>query len=179
MIRTLRAFFLTRQLREKLLLLAFVLIGVLWWGSDFSTRVGQFWRAQRATTATLRVQEQWLASRVRIEAAAEKAASQLESSKTLDRARLIAALNQAAFDAGLRNNYAASSSPSESIGQFTVHHVEYRVTGAEYPMLQQFYLNVQKRAPYLGIDRFTLQVLPGDGSKLILNLRVSSIEFPR
>ena len=38
MIRTLRAFFLGRLLREKLLLVAFALLGVLMWLSNTSKR---------------------------------------------------------------------------------------------------------------------------------------------
>ena len=53
MIRTLRVYFLGRLLREKLLLIGLILIGVLWWLSAFGTRAGQFWRTQRGTTATL------------------------------------------------------------------------------------------------------------------------------
>ena len=179
MIRTLRAYFLSRLLREKLLLLAFILLGTLWWMSEYGSRASRFWRDQRATTATLAEQQQWLDNRVKIEAEAQKAASQLDSAKTLDRPRLVSAINQAAYDAGLRNNYAANPAPSENIGQFTVHSVEYQVTGADFGMLQQFYLNLHKLAPYVGIERFALQVNPGDNSKLTLNLRVSSVEIPR
>jgi hypothetical protein len=41
MIRTLRAFFLGRLLREKLLLVAFFVIGVLMWFSGYSKRLGR------------------------------------------------------------------------------------------------------------------------------------------
>ena len=44
MIRTLRALFLARLLREKLLLVAFAVLGVAMWFSGFSDRAGVFWR---------------------------------------------------------------------------------------------------------------------------------------
>jgi hypothetical protein len=180
MIRTLRAYFLSRLLREKLLLLGFILIGLIWWMSEFGSRAGAFWRAQRTTTATLKLQQQWLDNRLKIEAQAQKAASQLDPAKTLDRARLVTAINEAAYGAGLRNNYSATNSRSENIGQFTVHSVDYTVSAAEYPMLAQFYLNLQKRAPYVGIERFALATgNPNDTSKLTLGLTVSSMEMPR
>lgn len=179
MIRTLRALFLGRLLREKILLLGMLLIAVLWWLSAFGGQVGSFWRQQRSTTATLTEQKQWLVNRGPIEAAAQKAAARLESGKTLDQTRLVNALNQAAFEAGLRNNYASTPLPSESNGQFTVHSVEYQVTNADYAMLARFYLNLHQRAPYIGIERFTLASNRGDPSKLTLNLRVSAVEIPR
>ena len=61
MIRTLRIFFLSRLLREKLLLLGFVGIGVAMWASAFSKHVGTFWRAQQVTSGELAFQRQVLA----------------------------------------------------------------------------------------------------------------------
>jgi len=179
MIRTLRAYFLGRLLREKVLLLGMLLIGVLWWLSAFGGQAGRWWTQRRATTALLAEQQQWLDNRATIEASAQKAAARLEAGKTLDQTRLVNALNQAAYEAGLRNNYASTPQPSETNGQFTLHSVEYQVTNADYGTLARFYLNLQQRAPYLGIDRFTLASSRGDPAKLTLNLRVSAVEIPR
>ncbi len=51
MIRSLRAYFLGRALREKILLFAFVAIGLLWWLSAFGGRAGVWMREQKVTTA--------------------------------------------------------------------------------------------------------------------------------
>lgn len=179
MMRTIRAYFLSRLLREKLLLLGLILIGVLWWLSAFGGRAAGFLRERHATLATLAEQQQWLNNRAAIEAAAQKAAGRLDSSKTLDQTRLVNAVNQAAFDAGLRDNYNATAAASETNGQFTVHSVEYQVTNADYATLARFYLNLHQRAPYIGIERFSLASNRGDVSKLTLNLRISSVEIPR
>ena len=106
MIRTLRALFLGRLLREKLLLLIFLFIGLLWWLSAFSQRARVFWQQQHATTVELQDQKRWLDNRTKIEAEAQRAAAQLDASKTLDSTRLVNAINQAAYEAGLRNNVA-------------------------------------------------------------------------
>lgn len=179
MIRTLRVYFLSRLLREKVLLLGLILIGTLMWLSSFGTRAGQFWRAQRSTTATLAEQQLWLNDRVKIEADVQKAASRLESAKTLDRIRLVDALNQAAQEAGLRGNFGSSSPSSETNNQFTVHSVEFRVQQADFTTLQRFYLNVQQRAPYIGIKSFALQPNQADPSKQTLVLRVAAVEISR
>ena len=68
MIRSLRAFFMSRLLREKLLLLAFVGLGMLWWLSAFATRAARFSRDQQATSLALAIQQQWLNNRGAIEA---------------------------------------------------------------------------------------------------------------
>lgn len=180
MIAALRVYFLTRRLREKFLLLAFLLIGVLWWLSAFGGRAGVFWREQRSTGATLADQKLWLDQREIVQKRVAASAAQLEPGKTLDRAQLLDAIGQAAHDAGLRNNYGSSApATSETNGQFTVHSVDYQVTGGDFVMLQQFYLNLQKRAPYIGIERFGLGSNRGNEAKLTLQLRVTAVELPR
>ena len=103
MIRTLRAFFLGRLLREKLLLVAFALLGVLMWLSDTSKRLRAFWREQHTTTVALADQQRWLDNRKVLENAAQKAASRLDPAQTLDGTRLLAAVGTLAAEAGLRN----------------------------------------------------------------------------
>ena len=101
MIRTLRALFLARLFREKILLVAFAVLGVVMWFSGFSTRVGTFWREQRSTTISLAEQKQWLANRVAIDASAQKAAARLDASQTLDATRLYAEVDKLARAAGV------------------------------------------------------------------------------
>ncbi|MDB6126581.1 MAG: hypothetical protein JWM35_477, partial [Verrucomicrobia bacterium] len=65
--RTLKAYFLNRLLREKLLLVvitALVAVTVL---TSFSKRGLAFWRGERSTTATLAEQQRWLRDRAAIE----------------------------------------------------------------------------------------------------------------
>ncbi|MBL9202586.1 MAG: hypothetical protein JNL39_18890 [Opitutaceae bacterium] len=179
MIAALRVYFLTRRLREKLLLLAFLLIGLLWWLSAFGGRAGAFWRDQRRAGTDLAEQRLWLERRDVIQKSVQAAAAQLDPAKTLDRARLLDAINQAAHDANIRTGTGSSAATSEPSGQFTVHSVEYQVTGSDFVTLQQFYLNLQKRAPYVGIERFGLVASRGNDSKLALSLRVTAVELPR
>lgn len=180
MIRTLRAFFLGRLLREKVLLLAFVLIGVLWWLTAFNKRASFFWREQHRTTVELADQQRWLQNKTKIEAEAERAARGFEAAQTLDGNRLVSAINQAASEAGLRNNYGTSGPPTtETNGQFKIHTVLYSVTGADFVTLEKFYLNLHKRAPYIGVESFVLLGRGNNSPLLNLSLRVSSVELPR
>jgi hypothetical protein len=179
MIRTIRAYFLTRQLREKVLLLAFILIGTVWWLSAFGTRAGRFWREQRATTGELTEQQQWLNNRVAIDEAAKKAASRLESAKTYNRTRLNAWVNQAASEAGLKNG-GTSNFSSDTATQFTIHSLTYTVVGADYDNLLNFYLKLNQQIPYIGIETFVMYPTnQNDLSKCTLNVRISSVEIPQ
>src|ERR1043165_2276996 len=103
MIRSLRIFFLTRLLREKLLLVAFAAVALLIWLSGFSARAGVFLRAQRATTAQLKEQDMWIANEGQIKIAAEKAAAQFDPNRTLNSTLLFTKVKQLANEAGLKN----------------------------------------------------------------------------
>jgi hypothetical protein len=177
MIRTLRAFFLSRLLREKLLLLAFVAIGMFWWLSSFTTRANGFWRTQRSTTIDLADQKQWLERGPTIENEAKQAASRLDPAKTRDRTRLFAEVSNLANEAGLRNTSISPITPSVTAGQFSVHSVNFSATNVDWdPLIKKFYPVLQAKAPYIGIEQFTLQV-PNPANRMhVLTMRISSVE---
>lgn len=173
MIRTLRALFLARLLREKLLLVAFAVLGVAMWFSGFSTRAGAFWREQRTTTLSLAEQKQWLNNRVTIDESAQKAASRLDAAQTLDAIRLYAEVDKIAREAGLNHGLGEQR---DVIGeQFSVHSLQITVSKVDWETLKKFYLAVQARSPYINIEQFTLQAPPA-GSPLTAVVRVSSVE---
>lgn len=179
MIRSLRAYFLSRALREKLLLVAFVAILVGWWASAFSTRAGVFWRQQRATTAELKVQEEWIKNRTRIEELAQETAGRLDPTRTLNANQLATTIQQLASEAGLRNASTDGAAVTRRSGQFAIHQVRYTIRNADWEALTKFYQSLQQRAPYIGVEQFTLQSAANNPAQLTLALRVASVEIER
>lgn len=179
MIRPIRIFFLTRALREKLLLLAFVAIGVLWWGSSFTSRFGAFWRQQRTMTSQLKLNAEWIKNKPMIEEAAKKAASSLVPEKTLNANQLLTTVNQLAAEAGLKNITSGGTQPSSVSGQFAVHSQEFIIRNLEWEPLGRFYEALQRRSPYLSIERFTLRSVGSNTTQLELSLKVASVEITR
>ena len=176
MIRTLRALFLARLLREKLLLVAFAVLGVAIWFSGFSKRFGAFWGQQRATTVALAEQKLWLSNRAAIDAAAQKAAGRLDAARTLDPQRLFAEVDKLALEAGLARNLGEQR---DVVGeQFSLHSLSVTINKAEWEPLKKFYLGLQARSPYISIEQFSLQASPS-GSPLTAVLRVSSVEVAK
>lgn len=175
MMRAIRHFFLTRALREKLLLVAFIAIGALWWFSAYSRHAGSFWREVRSTTSRLTLQAQWIKNRVAIEEAAKKTAERLDPSRTLNGNQLVTTVDQLAKDAGLRNGIGLTPTTEKS-GQFAVHTVEYNITNAGWDQLKAFYETLQKRSPYISIERFILSATQNP-AVLTLNLKVVSVEI--
>jgi hypothetical protein len=179
MIRSARAFFLSRALREKLLLVVFVGVAALWWLSAFMTRSGAFWREQRATTAQLREQAEWIKNKVVIEETAKKTASRLEPTKTLNGNQLVTTVSQLANEAGLRNTNTSGGTTTTTSGQFSVHSQEFVMRSVEWDALKRFYEALQRRSPYIAMERFILQSAPANAAQLTLSLKVTSVEITR
>lgn len=175
MILALRAFFLQRLLREKILLVAFALIGVLLWLSSYSKRVGVFWRAQSSTTASLKEQQRWLDNRDALQESARKAAQSLEASKTLDASRLLATVGSIASEAGLRNT-ASGQQTNDSSGQIAVHTLPYTINRADWESLKKFYMGISAKSPYIGLERFALSSDRANPAQLNLSVTVTSVE---
>jgi len=183
MIRTIRAFFLSRALREKLLLVAFVVIGLLWWGSSFITRGRAFWNEQRTMTSRLKVNAEWIKNKTLIEQNEKKTAESLAPEKALNANQLITTVNQLANEAGLKDIRTGGPQPSSTSGQFSVHSQDFQIQRIDGPpgweALSRFYEALQKRSPYIAIERFTLVSAGNNSSQLNLVLKVTSMEIRR
>jgi len=179
MIRSARAYFLSRALREKLLLVVFIAIAALWWGSSFSSRASAFWLAQRTTLVRLKEQAEWIKNQTVIEETAKKTASRLDPTKTLNGNQLVTTVSQLAADAGLKNIQTSGSVVTTTSGQFAVHSQEFVVRNVEWETLSKFYETLQRRSPYISLERFTLLSASNNAAQLTLNLKVTSVEITR
>lgn len=177
MIRSLRAFFLARALREKLLLVAFVVIGMLWWLSAYGSRTGAFWREQRATTSRLKEQTQWIKNKTKVEENAQRAAAKLDRTKTLNANQLVTRIEQRAKDVGLRNYGLSGQTTTTRRDQFAIHTATFRINAAEWEALVKFYEALQQDAPYIAVDQFNLTAATNNPAQLSLGIRATSVEI--
>lgn len=175
--RTLRAYFLGRALREKLLLFAFIAIGLLWWLSSYTARASSFWGQQRKTRSQLAEQALWIKNRTRIEETARTAAAKLDPTKTLNAITLPTTLQQLANDAGLKNAQLSGTPVTNRSGQFALHTASFVIRGAEWEALVRFYEALQKHAPYIAVDQFNLSAVANNPAQLTLSLRAESVEI--
>lgn len=173
-----KAWFLSRLLREKILLLAFAAIGAAIWLSGVGERTSAQWRAIRATSVDLDVQQRWLLQRARIEREAELAIEHLDPSRSFDSVRLQGEINSLARAAGL-SNYDVSDSRTVRTSQFAVHSVQFSARNADIGTLIRFYQSLAQRAPYLGLEQFQLASNRANPSQLTASWRVTSVEIAR
>lgn len=177
MIRSIRAYFLSRALREKILLGAFIAIGLLWWLSAFGSRAGAFWREQHTMTLRLNEQAEWIKNKSKIEETAERTAGKLDPTKTLNANQLATTLLQLANEAGLKSPSLSGSPTTTRSGQFAIHTATFLIRTAEWGDLVKFYEALQKRAPYIAVDQFNLTAAPNNPAQLNLQLRAESVEI--
>jgi hypothetical protein len=176
MIRTLRAFFLSRLFREKLLLVGFLGIAVIMWASAFSSRARRFWHAQAATTQELQQQDALLRQRPAIEAATQAAAAQMDPAKTLDATGLSVEVSRIANDAGVRIN-TGNVTPGPNAGQFAINTLRIQVPSADWHAFAVFYQHLQERAPYIAITQITMEPVPRNPAQVRAALDVASFQI--
>ena len=179
--KALKAYFLSRLLREKLLLVGFIALAVAVWLSGFSGRVGDFWREQRVLRTTLGEQALWLGRRASIEEKAGVAIARLDSARTLSDTRLLGEVNAIANRQGLRMS--SDDARTQTTTQFAVHSLRLSLAEVSWSKLKLFYQELQKQSPYIGLDEFAVQAKPGSQANnqdlLSASLRISSVEIAR
>lgn len=173
-----KAYFLSRLLREKVLLLAFAALGAGIWLSGVMERFGTTLRAISATSEDLKVQQLWLSRKERIEREAALAIEHLDPGKSFDSVRLQNELNAMARSAGLAS-YNVDDPRTSRTSQFAVHSARFSVRNAEMRSLIAFYQALAQKAPYLGIEEFRLSSNPSNPTQLVASWRVTSVEIAK
>jgi hypothetical protein len=176
--RALKAFFLSRLLREKVMLVLFVALGAAMWLANFSGRASRAWIEYRTTRNELAQQRQWLNSRDAIEAAAVQAVKNLDPTQTLDDTRLVGELQTLAREHNLTFNI--DTPQTERTSNFAVHTVQVTMPRADWEVLNRYYFALSRRSPYIGITQLSLAADRASNGKLLnASLRVSSVEVIR
>lgn len=184
MTKAFKAFFLARQLREKLLLLAFIGAGVAVWFSSFAGRARSFWMTVQNTNATLANQNAWLAKGDSIDARMKVAAAKLDPLKTYNANSLLGVIDRLAKEE-FGNKVTISTEASKNSGQFATHSVIATIiasnTEGDWGLLQKFYAELQKLSPYVSLEELTIQTTNAGrpGGTMTVRLRATSVEVIR
>lgn len=177
MLRTLRIIYLGRPAREKILILALLVLGALLWLINYSGRLSTFLTESNHTGLELKDQSMWLANGPRIQKQAATEAARLDPSRTLDANRLNAELSAIASENDIK--FRTADTQDTPGGQFVVHSIQVNITGASWDNLRAFYNKVEARAPYISIESFSIAANKANPAQLNASLRVSSVEIVR
>ena len=170
-----KRYFIGRALREKILLLAFLLMALIIWGSSLLGRGQTMFVGWRSAQAELETQRVWLANRDAIDAKASAATQSLEPTKTLNATRLVGELNALSGAAGLTADI--NSQRTDRTSQFAFHTVQINFRKAELSSLLRFYSELSKRSPYIGLEQFSLAVDRANPNQLNVSFRAVSAEL--
>jgi hypothetical protein len=174
-----KAFFLSRLMREKLLLTALLGLAAITWLVSVARRGRVVWLEERGTRAVLATQQQWLDNRAAIEGAAARAVSRFDPARTFSSTRLLGELSQIADRVGVRSNTASDILGTEPTSQFAVNTVQFTIRNADMAAVLNFCKELDQRSPYIGVEQFTLALAPGNAGLLNVTLRLSSVEIVR
>ncbi|RRJ95552.1 general secretion pathway protein GspM [Opitutaceae bacterium TAV4] len=172
-----KSYFFSRNLREKLLVLAFVVVVMAIWLSGSTKRLQTNYRAWRVAGTDLATQQVLLDNRAVIEAAATTAVDNLDADSTYDATKLVAEVMALAGNAGLQ---VSSDSPTtQRTSQFAFHSVRVSSRRAEMPAVIRFYAELAGRAPYLALEQLTIQQDRGAAGMVNVTFQVASVELVR
>jgi hypothetical protein len=174
--KALKAFFLSRLLTEKILLTGFLLIIAVLGFSHVLRDVSRFGVDFRNTTMILTAQRISLDGRAETEAKVKRALSQLDPSHTLDSARLQGDLNTLAT--GLPST-TIDARPDETGVEFIKHSVQFSVRKVDWSALQQFYVALSKRVPYINIEQCSISADRANPTQLNATMLISSVEIAK
>lgn len=170
-----KRFFLTRSLREKALLVAFVALVAAVWLASVAGRTRVLVQEARSAAAARAEQALWLGNRAAIEEQAARATAQLDPTHTLNVARLLGELSAQAGQAGLSPE--VSGQRTEQTSQFSFHSAQVTFRRADMAALVKFYEEVSKRSPYVGLEQVSLAIDRGAPGTVNATFRVVAAEL--
>jgi DNA-binding cell septation regulator SpoVG len=173
----LKLWFLSRLFREKVLVLAFMLLAALIWLSGAVDRLQSRMRLVRSADSELATQAIWLQNRPAIDSAAATAVSHLEPARTLDATFLVAEMQAMAGRAGL--SVSIEPPRTQRSPQFAVHTVLVTSRRADLANVLRFYQELAAKAPYVGLEQVTLRIDRSAPGAVNADLQVASVELVR
>lgn len=172
-----KAIFLRRSPRERLLILVFLLSAAIVWLIAAGNRVQSKWREGRVVSADLAGQNLWLDRKAAIEQRALKAAASLDAARTLDATRLVGEVSAIASGLGLA--VAVDPPRTERTGQFAYHTVQVTFRRANLAALVQYYRELDRRAPYLALEKCMLGASRSNPAEIDAVFSIFSVEADR
>lgn len=167
-----KKFFNARSLRERVLLLAFALIGAVWWGAELAGRVSLEVEAWRSVARDAEVQRLWLEQGGRVGERTAEVAKRLDPAKTMNAAQAYAEISRLAQ--GLPVEMGAQR--TDRTDAFALHSLQVTIRRTDMASLVKFYTALSARAPYLGLDQCTVSADRASPGLVNAVFRVYSVE---
>ena len=165
-------FYNTKLLRERVLMLVFLGIGVLWWGPALAGRIRQNVQAWRSTVQEGELQREWLGRGTSIGERTALVTKKLDPARMMNAAQAYGEVSRLA--AGLPLEMGAQR--SERTDNFALHSLQVTFRRTDMTALLRFYEGVVARSPYLGVEQCTISVERATPGQLNAVFRIYSVE---
>ncbi len=172
-----KAWFLSRVPREKLLVLALVLTGAVIWLSSAADHLKAKLSAFRRAEQTLATQQVWINAGPQIQEAAEAAVRNLDPSKTFNATFLVSEILGMAGRAGFTVN--TDPPQTDRSPQFALHTMRVRSNRVDLASLLRFYQELASKSPYIAIKSVDLQGDRANPGMVTATIYVQSVELVR
>lgn len=149
-----KSYFMSRNLREKLLVLVMLLVALVIWASFFMERLGGLMTDRRSVNLLGAELAVYIDNRDLIRERAEVGIRNLEPGRTLNATRLSVEAGEMARRNGL--NPSIDSPRTEPGDVFSYHTIIMTVNEADLESLVKFTTELQSRAPYMSLDQVSI-----------------------
>lgn len=177
--KALKAYFLSLQTRERILVASLCVIAAVVVLSLFTKKATVFWRKESALMTRINGQNVVIASRDVVEKRARDASSKLVPGLSLSQVQLQSSVNQTARDAGIMgNSLQISNLPDTNVAgsNLALHSIRLSFSGVAWAPLGAFYTALEKRRPYITIEEMTVTVPDQRTGLHAVQMKLSSIE---
>lgn len=167
-----KKYYNNRLLRERVLLLVFLAIGVIWWGTALAGRTNRARLAWRALAQDRELQQMWLERGKTVGARTAQVASQLDPARAMNAAQAYAEVSRLAQGLPLE----MGAQRTDRTDNFSLHSLQVTIRRVDIGALLRFYEGIASRAPYLGIDQCTISTDRATPGMLNAVIRIYSVE---
>jgi hypothetical protein len=175
--KALKAYFLSLQGRERVMISALCVLAAAVALTFFTKKAAAFWRAESVKLTRIKQNDGVIASRDAVDKRARDASAKLVPGQSLNQVQLISSVNQLASGASIRNP-GINGLPDETIANsnLAIHSVRVTLNRVLWTNLRDFYLELQKRRPYITIDDMTVSMTDQRMGTHDVVMTLSSIE---
>ncbi len=167
-----KSFFNTKSLRERVLILGFLVAGLVWWGSSALGRARQFSQEWSDINAELKTQREWLGRKDEVAERMAAVGRKLDPSRTLNAAQAFAEINRLTHSMSVE----IGAQRTERSENFARHSLQFTNRKAGMDTLIPFYKELSARSPYLGIEQCSLSTDRAAPGQLNAVFRIYSVE---
>ena len=170
-------FFRRMTVREKLLLLLFVLVILFLWTGSLLGRISDWNQARRQAKTDLATQEQWLARAGEFTEGLEQALARVDPSKTYSGTQLSGRIDGLLREAGLAGSADIDPVRTREGEIFNDHNIRVRLSRISIAELIRFNKLLRRETPYINIQRVRLNANRRNPEELDVRFEINSFDL--